>query len=328
MPTLLTNRRMHPALAARIERSLRGGEHASVWKRRLLVGLRFTVPGVIIACTIWLLGQLDQDRAALAERKARLEAEVAGQLVPAGNAGVLRIGKLQHWLQQESGPYAGDVTRPELNDPRRLSDTLRRGALYLRSDLEAARTGARIQDLAGASSRDAFLLCFLSPPKQRTQKALLSRVRTAYAGDERLGWDTRFAASLSIVYRGLPYLQDDWLTKVKRADDLRTVEALERENERAPLPATQKALESELFLVVLDEPGESNAVTELDGERPHQIRVSLIDLEADRPLLRRRARVAPDWIPEATRVRYARGLDSCGLAFDIRQSLGPPVAAH
>ncbi|MCA9642020.1 MAG: hypothetical protein KC492_15040, partial [Myxococcales bacterium] len=174
----------------------------------------------------------------------------------------------------------------------------------------------------------AFLLCFLSPPKDRGQRTLLSRVRTAYAGDERLGWDTRFAASLNTAYQGLPYMQSEWLERVKRTSELRVLESLEREQARAPVPAALKALDSELLLAVFDEPGEAGATVELDGERPHSVRVSLIDLESDRVLLRRRSRVSPDWIPEATRIRYARGMDACALGFDIRQGLDTPVAAQ
>ncbi|MEZ4370775.1 MAG: hypothetical protein R3B07_08115 [Polyangiaceae bacterium] len=328
MPTLLTNRRMHPALAARIERSLHGGHHTSAWKRRMLVSLRFAVPTICIVCATWLLSQLKQDNAAFAARKARLEKEVEAQQLPAGDQRVARLSKVQAWLTRESAQYPGDATSPELKDPRQLSDTLRRNLYYLRTDLLAARAGTPAKDLAGASSRDAFLLCFLSPPKDREQRTLLSRVRTAYAGDERLGWDTRFAASLNAAYQGLPYLQSDWLEKVKRSSDLRALESLEREQARAPLPATLKALDSELLLAVFDEPGEAGATVELDGERPHVVRVSLIDLERDRVVLRRRSRVAPDWIPEATRIRYARGLDACALGYDIRQSLDAPVAAQ
>lgn len=332
MPTLLTNRRMHPALAARIERSLRGGNHASAWKRRLLVSLRFAVPVVCITCVVWLLSQLKQDRAVLAERRARLASEVEGQLLAASDPRRARLAKVQRWLTQESGKYEGDVSGAKLGDPHRLNDTLRRGLYYLRADLDAARAGTSARDLAGTSSRDAFLLCFLTPPGDRKQKTLLSRVRTAYAGDERLGWDTRFATSLNTPYQGLPYVERAWLERVREANDLRALEALEREYDRAPVPATLKALESELLLLVLDEAGEAGSVAELDGERAHYVRVSLIDLDADSEhasvLLRRRSRVAPDWIPEAMRVRYARGLDSCALAYDIRSGLSTPVAAQ
>ena len=61
--------------------------------------------------------------------------------------------------------------------------------------------------------------------------------------------------------------------------------------------------------------------TELDGERPHDVRIGLVDLTSAKMLLRLRKRVDPTWISMNARAQYASGLDACALAMDVHESI-------
>jgi hypothetical protein len=71
----------------------------------------------------------------------------------------------------------------------------------------------------------------------------------------------------------------------------------------------------------MDEPDEAGPA-DLDGERPHQVRVALIDLRAGKIVLRTRKRVDPNWLAATTRSNFASAVDGCALALDIRSDLG------
>jgi hypothetical protein len=76
----------------------------------------------------------------------------------------------------------------------------------------------------------------------------------------------------------------------------------------------------------MDEAGDPNVPAELDGERPHDVRVALVETKTGRALLRMHAHVDPSVWNAGTRPEYASGLDACALAFDARALLG--VSQH
>ena len=76
------------------------------------------------------------------------------------------------------------------------------------------------------------------------------------------------------------------------------------------------------MLFAIDEPGEAGVAAELDGERPHQVRIGVVDLAADKVLLRLRRKVDPSWISSNARAEFASGIDSCGLALDVHAAVG------
>jgi hypothetical protein len=67
----------------------------------------------------------------------------------------------------------------------------------------------------------------------------------------------------------------------------------------------------------VDEAGDGQGPTEIDGERPHAVRLEIVDLGLAKVLLRARKRVDPAWISVERRPEYAKKLDSCAFAFDI-----------
>jgi hypothetical protein len=120
---------------------------------------------------------------------------------------------------------------------------------------------------------------------------------------------------------GLPFLEPPWAERVREAETAADVARLRHDFEHAPIDRAQRAAKASLMLAALDEPGDGRGPIELDGERPHYVRVALVDLLADRPLLRRRVSVDPNWISAARRPSYATGLDSCALAYDLHEQL-------
>jgi predicted RNA binding protein with dsRBD fold (UPF0201 family) len=74
-------------------------------------------------------------------------------------------------------------------------------------------------------------------------------------------------------------------------------------------------------LLALDEPGDQGGPTELDGERPHSVRVGLVDLSTKKVLLRMRRHVDPRWLSASARAELASGIDSCELALQVHKAV-------
>jgi len=225
------------------------------------------------------------------------------------------------WLSRAAAGTAGDRVDDELRRSGGLDRMLERPTVYVRGELDDFSTPGRLESSALDSVKDAFVLCLLDPPRQRTEKSLLSRVRSAYAAGERMQNATRHVQRLGDALIGLPLLDHAWRDRVVAAAGEHELRGLSRTLERAPLEGAKQAAKAALLLYVIDEPGEAGHPTELDGERPHHVRVGLVDLDAGKELLRLRRRVDPSWLSDATRAEYARGVDSCALAFDIRGEL-------
>jgi hypothetical protein len=71
----------------------------------------------------------------------------------------------------------------------------------------------------------------------------------------------------------------------------------------------------------MDEPGGPGGTTELDGERPHDVRVALFDLQQRNALLRFRRHVDPSAFSDRGRASRASELDACALSFDVREAV-------
>lgn len=352
MPTFLTTSKMDPALAARIEASVRGrealhgrtgtktGRHGgtasptepqvllprrpqrSAAQRRRIVSVLRLVLVVTVALGVYniVVARRESRRALEHARTSLLESvRVQSASLPSEDHGALsRTGT---WLAAVAGPYEGDLVDPVLHAPGSLASTLARPLVYVRGSTEALGNAATLTAAAAASTKDALVLCLLEPPDSRSEKALLDKVRVAYAG----GWN--FESRTPNVHRlheiaiGLPLLLPPWSERVRAADDASEVARLRAELERAPIERAKQAAAARLLLVTLDEPGDANGATELDGERVHPVRVVLVDLAASKVLLRSRHVVDPAWITPARRATYASGLDSCLLALDVREDV-------
>jgi hypothetical protein len=230
-------------------------------------------------------------------------------------------GRVISLLSKAAGKYRGDFIADELKSAASLEKTLRRKAVYVRGPIDTFQNPKTLEATALSSVKDAFTLCLLEPPEERTEKQLLRKVRSVYAGSEKTSAATAHVQRLGDVFIGLPPLQAEFRERVANAPDVRALGALRRTLERAPLEEARRAAKAELLLFALDEPGDKQSPTELDGERPHHVRVALVDIRSQKPLFRLRQHVDPSWLSDATRSEYARGVDSCALGFDVRQAL-------
>jgi hypothetical protein len=123
------------------------------------------------------------------------------------------------------------------------------------------------------------------------------------------------------LFAGIPLLRSGWKASVKEATRVLDVSSFERQLRAARLDETAAAARARLLLFVMDEPGKPGGITELDGERPHDVRVTLFDLPQHSALLRFRRHVDPSAFSDRGRAARASGLDACALSFDVRDAV-------
>jgi hypothetical protein len=316
MGTFLVTRRMSPELRARIEASVRGrraSAGARLRARSVSVLRLVSFAAIALSLGFFVVTQkrgrerFELDRSALLGR-ARME---SAKLTARDRSIVARVTP---WLERAAGPAFADAVASGLGD-RGLASVLARPSVYVRLPLQSVHGATTLAEAASQSFKDALVLCLLDPPASRSEKPLLSRARSAYSGGERMR-AVSHVARLSDAIVGLSFMSRDWEHLLLEAKDEARLEVLARRFERAPLAAAQRAAKAELLLFALDEPGDGSGPTELDGERPHYVRVGLVDLEADKLLFALRRHVDPSFVSAASRAEYASGIDSCALAVD------------
>ena len=222
-----------------------------------------------------------------------------------------------------AGAWEGDIVNDELRKPGALESRLSRPSLFVRGDLHKLSKPDQLMEAAVGSVKDAVLLCLSDPPDSREDKAVLQKIRGA-----------NFAAVLPSVRRfydaeaGLRLLQPWWEAHVRSASELKVLQNLQAEWTRAPLEDGRLAANSELLLVVVNEPPEFEPNAEKwDGrrpeERPHALRMGLVDLRAQTVLLRLRRKLDPSTFAPAMRAAHARAITGCLLAMDVRDAVKP-----
>jgi len=336
MPTLLTTSKMDPALAARIEASVTGQKTAhddrlhpgpkvvrgrAATTRRLVSVARLVLVLTIVFCIYSLVAFRRESERALVQARASLLESVRVQGEALMPEDLTAISRAQTWLVRLSGPYEGDHVDPDLHAPGKLAETLSRPLVYVRGTTDALSRPEAIAAAAAASTKDALVLCLLAPPPSRAEPALLDKVRIAYAGGWNMESQTPNVRRLNDAVVGLPFLQPAWAERVRGAADAKEIARLRKDFERAPIERAKQAARSSLLLATIDEPGDGDDPTELDGERRHPVRVVLVDLASSNVLLRSRHVVDPGGLTPARKATYATGFDSCALALDVREDV-------
>lgn len=322
MGTFLTTSKMHPALAARIEASVRGRRRRAPGASLapgLVSAARLAVVAIVVAGILAVVLGQRRDRRALETARAGLLEAVRRQsasLTPADQGFVARVESL---LVRSAGPYEGDLVADELRSPAGFAAVLARPSVYVRGPLPAFATAAGIAEAAAGSTRDPLLLCLLDPPPSRAEKVLLGKVRAAYGAVPEPG--AARVGRLHDAQLGLPFLLPAWEDRVRGAEDADTLARLARDLERAPVERARRVVRASQLVFAMDEPGTGGGPTELDGERAHDVRIGIVEMPSERILLRARKRVDPSWISLARRPEYAGALDGCALALDLREGL-------
>jgi hypothetical protein len=328
MATFLTTRKMDPALAARIEASVRGarGEaQESRWAPRLVSLVRLGIVLLVAGVIAFVVLARRQERRELEASRAALLETVRSKSATLTADDRSAVERMESWLARSSGPYDGDLVADELRRPGALAALLSRPAVYVRGPIDAFHSATVIAAAAAASLKDPFLLCLIEPPASHGEKAVLEKVRVAYSrtAEEH----TPNVRRLHEAEVGLPFLLPPWGDRIRGAHTAEEIDDLRRDFQRAPIEGATRAVKAELMLFTMDEPGEPGGPTELDGERAHQVRVEVVDLRpeerprAGKVLVRLRKRVDPSWISGAKRAEYASGLDGCKMALDVYESV-------
>ena len=117
---------------------------------------------------------------------------------------------------------------------------------------------------------------------------------------------------------GLPFLAPELAKRAEASTDLTELGKMKTDFDRAPIDQAVAASKAEVLILAADEPGDG--IVELDGERPHFVRVGVVNLVTGEIVLKVRRRVDPGWISNAHRSSYAAGIDGCGLAYDVREA--------
>lgn len=322
MPTLLVTRKMSPELAARVQASVQGrrAKPGARLKPSSVSLLRLGLLLFIVSLSSWLglsirgiHRETEAKRAVLLER-AKSEAEGIG---PEELDAVTRISQ---WLTLFSGGYAGDSIADELRAPGAFAKTLAQPAVYVRGPLSGFG-GPHTAETAAGSYPDALVLCLVQPPAERTEKLLRSKARASYTSREAGMRPAAHVERLFDAFVGLPLLGAEWQQRVAEAGSTEVLTRLEQRFDQAPLASAKRAARARYLLLAMDEPGDDKGPTELDGERPHSVRVGLVDLVSKKVLLRLRRPVDPRWASPSTRAELASGIDSCDLALQVHQAV-------
>jgi hypothetical protein len=320
MPSLLVTRKMAPELAARVQASVedRRAPPGARLAPRAISLLRFMLFAALVFALVWFVttrqraaDQLELDRSALLARIRRHSKSLTAP------EKALEARALP-WLARAAGPYEGDFIGEELRSPGALGKILARPTVYVRGPVGSFMGSAGVRQSAATSSNDAFVLCLIHPPSEKTEKLVRAKARASFA---RAG-EMQHVAHVERLYdalAALPLLTSKWQARVAGAER-REFDKLRHSFEIAPVEGAKRAAKARSLLFVMDEPG--SGLAELDGERPHDARVGLIELATGKTLLRLRRHVDPSWVSEATRAQYAASIDSCALALDVRQGVG------
>ena len=325
MSSFHTNPKMHPALAARVDASVRGrrgspGDAGAAANVRALI--RLVVVVVVASLGAWIFVTQRRESARIDRERTLLVDIVHGHQALLTERDRGAFARDAAWLGSLSGNYEGDLVATELAAPGVLDATLARPAVYVHGPVGSFATPALVEEIALESVKDTLLLCLLDPPAARSEKAVLEKVRLAYGAGDSIDSFTPNVTRLADARATLRLLSPEWEAKVRAADSS-SLGKLQAELDRTPIESGKRALKAGILIAAFDEHAPVTGPAELDGERAHLGRVAIVDLAFDKVLLRVRRRVDPgDW-SERSRTTYARGLDECGLAFDVRSAAVP-----
>jgi hypothetical protein len=310
MPTLLTNRKMDAALRERIENSLAASGSAEASAARLRAIMRFLSLAIVVFAVVWMISKRHAAKSALETQRAALlesfHAKTAAITEDDRNA----LARDEALLESLTGPYEGDTSSPS---------ALTRTIVYVRGPIESFRSKATIPKAAAQSIEDAFARCFVDPPRTRGEKDVLPKVRAVYTGQPG---GLKNVERLETAYAAERLLDPAWLARAKASERETELKKLELDLDHTPFDRALVAWRAELMLAVMDEPGDPKVPAELDGERPHDVRVALVETKTGNALLRMHAHVDPAVWNAGSRPEYASGLDACALAFEARALLG------
>jgi hypothetical protein len=322
VPSLLVTKKMSPELAARVQASVQGRRAAPGARLapRAISLLRLGLTVTILLAGTWLVWSFRQMRQETESKRTALLERVRRESADLGADELRTSARILPWLALASGSYEGDLVADELSVRDQFRAILARPSVYVRGPVASFRDEARVVQSATGSFKDAFVLCLVEPPKDRSESVLRKKALAAYSASDGMK-STVHVERLADALVGLPYLGKDWRERIAHAASREDLDELGNKLEHAPLEAAKRAARARYLLFAMDEPGDKPGPSELDGERPHEVRVGLVDLAAKKVLLRLRRRVDPSFLSPASRAELANGIDGCALALDVQETV-------
>jgi hypothetical protein len=335
VPTFLVTHKMPPELAARVRARVSGrrvapwGAPTERWIARKARELaprlrtlgRFVAVAALVAAVYTVGSRWRRERLHLASARATLLEEVRARGAELADDDRSVVDRADGWLMRLAGPYEGDFVDDAMRAPGAMQEVLGRPSMYVRGPVEAFASPASIASAAAASFKDPLVLCLVDPPSARSEKAMMHPIHATYDGGQAAEGAAPHVRLLGEAVAGLPYLLPSWTSHVEEAPSIAAIDDLRAEFRAAHTERALRALKATVLLWAFDEAGTHDGPTELDGERPHDIRLGLVDLAASKLLLRLRRHVDPAWISTPRRMEYAAGLDACALAYDVNAEL-------
>jgi len=326
VPTFLTTRKMSPELAKRVRASVSGRRVDSKTRALPRLGSILRVGAVlaVIAVAALVVSNNRRANAEVARQRDTLLARVRAETADVTQQQLAIGRRVESLVADAAGVYAGDWVADELKGEDAFSKALGRQMVYVRGPLAKLGSPAGFKESAAESFKDAFSSCLLDPPTTRTERALSNKARAALG---QRGAAPSSIERIQAALISLPLLLPEWQARVRSAD-VAELSKLAATLSKAPIGAAKRAMKADLLLLVIDEPGDTQGPTELDGERPHWVRVQMVQLATGAVQLRLRLRVDPSWISPSVRAEHASGIDSCALALDVRARVGASPTRH
>lgn len=324
MPTFLVSRKMNPALARRVEASVTGrlrrgtATHASA---RLMRRVRVIFGLGLVALIVSIVLSLRHEHDMLRKTRESLASKWEAETTTLHGTDPDFVRTVETKLVELANRYSGDFIAEELKPKGAFAQVMAKPAVYIRGPLASFASSDTVAKASRESGKDTLLLCLVDPPEERDEKALLEQARVSLFSSVAMQAATSNVLRFYDAEAGMPYLSSAFADRIKDAKDDLQLELLSREFRVAPIALAKRAVRSELLIFVVDEPVEKPGVTELDGEGPHYVRLFVLSLDKMTTLLRLRKHVDPSWIRPNRRPQYARELDGCRLALDVRDSI-------
>lgn len=323
MPSLLTNERMSPELRARILQSLKGDARSRAGGSRVrhdgrIFRLCVFAGLVLAACALTITFR--KSRAEFRAAHAELSGDYQASAQIFSSDYRARLARFEAFFGEAKEPYAGDFLAPRLKQGgvQALDELLAAPLVAVRgASLDWAR-GRRSSWEEGGP--DSLVRCLIEPPADIQESTLLRHLGHIY--QPKLFADRFVNPERALA--GVKFVGSDFEADLKAASLMTEVQSLRRRLRQAELEAAAPFAEVQYLFYAMDEPKFPGAVSDFDGEAEHFIQLGLLDLNTGKAILRLRRRVDPDWLSEKSRLQYSRQLDSCRLAFEIREELTSP----
>lgn len=320
MPSFLLNERMHPELKRRVRLSLSsdlreraGGQSVRQghWAVRMMVAMG------VLGLVSFLVLTYRQSRAELARERAQLLSDYQQQIKPFDAEFRARTEKVERLLVHAHEPYVGDWIDPGLKHTGALDALLAQPLGYVRGPLRGFLGDAERRQTSKDGGPEALIRCLIDPPSSIKESELLRHLGRIYQPKRFVGRFYEFERARE----AFALLDTEFEDEIKHVGRMKELLAHRRELREQKLGQAAEVRQARLFVSVFDEPKDRGAAADFDGEAAHYLRLSIVDLDNPRVWLRVRRQVDPQWISEKSRLAYSRELDSCRLAYELRQEL-------